>query len=172
MLNNRKNIGSMRKPKKVYVEVEVEEEVDLMEYDNVKGRRKRRGRKETAKRDEYEEEQERIDKPEISSKAEVDEKREDGLHTEEPSCVENENYGGGDDGPTGKSKVSKQAPAVKLTSKKEAKSKAKNLPKGKNQKATSRNSGNECDTYGADFDSRTKLHKHLNDTGHATIKSR
>ncbi|KAF5774473.1 hypothetical protein HanRHA438_Chr13g0611451 [Helianthus annuus] len=100
MLNNRKNIGSMRKPKKVYVEVEAEEEVDLMEYNNVKGRRKRRGRKETAKRDEYEEEQERIDKPEISSKAEVDEKREDGLHTEEPSCVENENNGGGDDGPT------------------------------------------------------------------------
>ncbi|KAF5793615.1 hypothetical protein HanXRQr2_Chr08g0318451 [Helianthus annuus] len=104
----------MRKPKKVYVEVEAEEE--------------------TAKRDEYEEEQGRIDKPEISSKAEVDEKREDGLHTEEPSCVENENNGGGDDGPTGKSKVSKQAPAVKLTSKKEAKSKAKNLPKGNNQK--------------------------------------
>ncbi|KAJ0440987.1 putative transcription factor C2H2 family [Helianthus annuus] len=172
MLNNRKNIGSMRKPKKVYVEVEAEEEVDLMEYNNVKGRRKRRGRKETAKRDEYEEEQERIDKPEISSKAEVDEKREDGLHTEEPSCADNENNGGGDDGPAGKSKVSKQAPAVKVTSKKEAKSKAKNLPKGKKQKATSRNSGNECDTCGADFDSRTKLHKHLNDTGHATIKSR
>ncbi|KAJ0551949.1 hypothetical protein HanHA89_Chr08g0279461 [Helianthus annuus] len=31
----------MRKPKKVYVEVEAEEEVDLMEYNNVKGRRKR-----------------------------------------------------------------------------------------------------------------------------------
>ncbi|KAF5806958.1 hypothetical protein HanRHA438_Chr05g0236771 [Helianthus annuus] len=113
----------------VYVEVEAEEEVDLMEYNNVKGRRKRRGRKETTKRDEYEEEQERIDKPGISSKAEVDEKREDGLNTEEPSCVENENNGGGDDGPTGKSKVSKHAPAVKLTSKKEAKSRAKNLPK-------------------------------------------
>ncbi|KAJ0643565.1 putative transcription factor C2H2 family [Helianthus annuus] len=140
--------------------------------DDGDGRRKRRGRKETAKRDEYEEEQERIDKPEISSKAEVDEKREDGLHTEEPSCADNENNGGGDDGPAGKSKVSKQAPAVKVTSKKEAKSKAKNLPKGKKQKATSRNSGNECDTCGADFDSRTKLHKHLNDTGHATIKSR
>ncbi|KAJ0834225.1 putative transcription factor C2H2 family [Helianthus annuus] len=155
-----------------FVDVNNGGKVDLMEYNNVKGRRKRRGRKETAKRDEYEEEQERIDKPEISSKAEVDEKREDGLHTEEPSCADNENNGGGDDGPAGKSKVSKQAPAVKVTSKKEAKSKAKNLPKGKKQKATSRNSGNECDTCGADFDSRTKLHKHLNDTGHATIKSR
>ncbi|KAM0001257.1 hypothetical protein Hdeb2414_s0007g00235071 [Helianthus debilis subsp. tardiflorus] len=134
MLNNRKNIGLMRKPKKVYVEVEAEEEVDLMEYNNVKCRRKRRGRKETAKRDEYEEEQEGIDKPKTSSKAEVDEKREDGLHTEEPFCAENQNNGGGDNGPTGKSKVSKQARAVKVTSNKEAKSKAKNLPKGKNEK--------------------------------------
>ncbi|KAI7737538.1 hypothetical protein M8C21_008841 [Ambrosia artemisiifolia] len=172
MLNNRKNLGSMRKPKKVYVEAEAEEEVDLMEYNNVKGRRKRRGRKETAKRDEDDEEQERIDKPEVSGKAEVDEKCDDGLPTEEPSCADNENNGGGDVEPIRKSKVSKQVPAVKVTNKKEAKSKAKNPPKGKKQKATSRNTGNECDTCGVDFDSRTKLHKHLNETGHATIKSR
>ncbi|XP_076903920.1 DNAJ protein JJJ1 homolog [Bidens hawaiensis] len=167
MLKNRKNLGATRKPKKVYVEVEDEEEVDLMEYNNIKGRRKRGGRKETAKRDEGEE-QGRSDKPEISNKVEADEKREDGLHTEEPSCANNENNGG----PTEKIKVSKQAPATKVTTKKEANSKAKNPPKGKKQKATSRNAGTECDTYGVDFESRTKLHKHLSDTGHATLKSR
>ncbi|KAI3761284.1 hypothetical protein L1987_51696 [Smallanthus sonchifolius] len=169
MLNNRKNLGSMRKQKKVYVEVEAEEEVDLMEYNNKKGRRKRGGRKEPAKRDE--DEHEKVDKPEISRKVEVEEKLDDGLQTEEPSCADNENNGGGNKVPTGKIKVSKQAPAVKVTNKKEANSKAKNPPKGKKQKATSRNSGNECDTCGVDFDSRTKLHKHLNDTGHATLKS-
>ncbi|KAI3777515.1 hypothetical protein L1987_47315 [Smallanthus sonchifolius] len=170
MLNNRKNLGSMRKQKKVYVEVEAEEEVDLMEYNNKKGRRKRGGRKETAKRDE--DEHERVDKPEISRKVEVDEKLDDGLQTEEPSCADNEKNGVGGEVPTGKIKVSKQAPAVKVTNKKEANSKAKNPSKGKKHKATSRNSGHECDTCGVDFDSRTKLHKHLNDTGHATLKSR
>ncbi|KAD1436643.1 hypothetical protein R6Q59_029044 [Mikania micrantha] len=174
MLNNRKNLGSTRKQKKVYVEVAAEEEIDLMEYNNKKGRRKRggtQGRKETAKRDENEE-HERIDKPELSKTVEVDEKCEDGLHPEEITCDDNKNNVGGDEGHSGKIKVSKQAPASKVTNKKEANSKVKAPSKGKKQKATSRNSGHECDTCGVDFDSRNKLHKHLNDTGHAALKSR
>ncbi|KAK9054447.1 hypothetical protein SSX86_025525 [Deinandra increscens subsp. villosa] len=174
MLNNRKKLGSTRKQKKVYVEDK--EEVDLMEYNNMKGRRKRGGRKEPAKRDEdgdEAEEHKRIEEPEISRKVEVDEKLDDdGLDTKEPSCANNENNGGGENEPTVKIKVSKQAPAVKVTNKKEEKSKAKNGTRGKKQKATSRNSGHECDTCGVDFDSRNKLHKHLNDTGHAALKSR
>lgn len=176
MLKSRKNLGSTRKPKakNVYVEVE-DEEVDMMEYNNVKGRRNRRGRKDTAKRDE-DEEQGRIDKPEISSKVEVDEKCGDGTNVKEPSlskpCADNVNDGGEGDEHTVKIKAAKQAPAVKVMNKKELNSKVKNSSKGKKQKGTLRSSGHECDTCGVDFDSRNKLHKHLSDTGHGTLKSR
>ncbi|KAI3766931.1 hypothetical protein L2E82_17010 [Cichorium intybus] len=166
-----------KKPKKkVYVEVE-EEEVDLMEYNNKKGRRKRGGKKDTATKPE-DEEQQKMDKPEVSCNADVDNNGDDGSHVEKPSssssssqpCEDNENNGEEDKEATVKIKVVKQAPAVKVTNKKEANSKAKT--RGKKQKGTSRNSGHECDTCGVDFDSRNKLHKHLSDTGHAALKSR
>ncbi|PWA99847.1 dnaJ domain-containing protein [Artemisia annua] len=199
--DSRKNVGNTRKqkaPKNVYVEAEVEE-VDLMEYmkyNNTKGRRKRGGRKETAKKDEREE-PETVHEPEICSNAEADEKCDDGSHIEEPlpsePCAENGNNGGGDDAPTvkqappvkvsSKAKVPKQAPAVKVTNKKEVKAKKSTRGMKKKGTSTTTNSGHECDTCGADFDSsswayygcfcgRNKLHKHLSDTGHAALKSR
>ncbi|KVI06460.1 DnaJ domain-containing protein, partial [Cynara cardunculus var. scolymus] len=173
---SRKNLGSTRKPKpskKVYVEAEAEE-VDLMEYNNKKGRRKRGVRKDTAERADNKEHQ-RIDEPEISSKAELDNKCDDDSHIEKlPSsqpCAEDEKNGRGEDEPTVKIKVSKQEPAMNVANKKEGSSKAKVSSKGKKQKGTSRSSGHECDTCGIDFDSRNKLHKHLSDTGHAALKS-
>ncbi|XP_071731549.1 DNAJ protein JJJ1 homolog [Rutidosis leptorrhynchoides] len=176
MLKNKKKTGFTKKPKakNVYVEDE-DEEVDLMNYNNVRGRRNRRSRKETVNRDE-DEEQVNNDKPEVSSNVEVDEKCTDGTNVEESSsssskpCADDVKVGAGGDEHTVKIKVSKQAPAVKVTNKKEVNSKAKS--KGKKQKATSRSSGNECDTCGVEFDSRNKLHKHLSDTGHGTHKSR
>nr|XP_043615020.1 DNAJ protein JJJ1 homolog [Erigeron canadensis] len=164
-----------RKKKNVYVEVE-EEEVDLMEYNNTKGRRRRGGRKETAQRDEDEEPKE-TDKPKTSSKPELGEESDNGSNIEEPTSskpfTDNEKNDGGDDKPRAKIKVPKQAAVVKVTNKKEVNSKGKNSARGKKQKAsTSRSSGHECDTCGVDFDSRTKLFKHLSDTGHATLKSR
>lgn len=44
--------------------------------------------------------------------------------------------------------------------------------KGKKSKATSKDSGNSCETCGEQFDSRNKLHKHLGATGHAALKYR
>ncbi|XP_057491111.1 uncharacterized protein LOC130776887 isoform X2 [Actinidia eriantha] len=38
--------------------------------------------------------------------------------------------------------------------------------------ATSKTSAAVCDTCREDFESRNRLHKHLGDTGHATLKSR
>ncbi|CAH1422419.1 unnamed protein product [Lactuca virosa] len=175
------NKNKKKPKKKVYVEVE-EEEVDLMEYNNKKGRRKRGGKKDTATKPE-DEEQQKMDKPEISGNADVDNKSDDdddGSHSEKPSssslssqpCVEIENNGEEANEPNVKIKVAKQAPASKVINKKEGNSKGKNSTRGKKQKATSRNSGHECDTCGVNFDSRTKLHKHLSDEGHAAIKSR
>ncbi|KAG7590085.1 DnaJ domain [Arabidopsis suecica] len=42
----------------------------------------------------------------------------------------------------------------------------------KTKGTTKKNSSNECDRCGEEFESRTKLHKHLADSGHATVKSR
>ncbi|EOA33304.1 hypothetical protein CARUB_v10019953mg [Capsella rubella] len=42
----------------------------------------------------------------------------------------------------------------------------------KTKGTTKKNSNNECDRCGEEFESRTKLHKHLADSGHATVKSR
>ncbi|KAL1216773.1 DNAJ JJJ1-like protein [Cardamine amara subsp. amara] len=50
---------------------------------------------------------------------------------------------------------------------------SKKSTRGMKTKGTSkRNSSNECDRCGEEFESRTKLHKHLADSGHATVKSR
>ncbi|KAK9116469.1 hypothetical protein Sjap_015416 [Stephania japonica] len=44
--------------------------------------------------------------------------------------------------------------------------------KGKKEKGASKTIDHLCEMCGADFDSRNKLHKHLGETGHATLKSR
>ncbi|CAN8239764.1 unnamed protein product [Cochlearia groenlandica] len=42
----------------------------------------------------------------------------------------------------------------------------------KNKGTSTKASNNECDKCGEDFESRSKLFKHIADTGHATVKSR
>ncbi|XP_050223798.1 DNAJ protein JJJ1 homolog [Mercurialis annua] len=64
---------------------------------------------------------------------------------------------------------SDQPVGSKGDTKKESKSKSKNS-KGKKGKATIKYSGNLCEKCGEEFESRTKLHKHLIDTGHALPK--
>ncbi|KAK1372126.1 DnaJ subfamily member [Heracleum sosnowskyi] len=60
-----------------------------------------------------------------------------------------------------------------VADKKDINSKSKNASKGKKNKASSKASDNNvCERCGEDFGSRTKLHKHLGETGHATLKSR
>ncbi|KAL6178004.1 hypothetical protein ACLB2K_049524 [Fragaria x ananassa] len=70
-----------------------------------------------------------------------------------------------------KKKSSKQTVEKKKENvKKEANGKSKSSSKGKKAKATSKNSSNACDTCGEEFGSRNQLHKHLGDTGHASLK--
>ncbi|KAL6183018.1 hypothetical protein ACLB2K_044429 [Fragaria x ananassa] len=70
-----------------------------------------------------------------------------------------------------KKKSSKQTVEKKKENvKNEANGKSKSSSKGKKAKATSKNSSNACDTCGEEFGSRNQLHKHLGDTGHASLK--
>ncbi|KAJ4713190.1 DNAJ protein [Melia azedarach] len=55
---------------------------------------------------------------------------------------------------------------------KDRKAKLKNSSKGKKAKAASKNSSNVCEKCGEEFESRNKLHQHLGDTGHASLKFR
>ncbi|XP_010537389.1 PREDICTED: DNAJ protein JJJ1 homolog [Tarenaya hassleriana] len=50
--------------------------------------------------------------------------------------------------------------------------KSKKSSKGKKSKSKEKNPSNLCDRCGEEFESRNKLHKHLADTGHSTLKSR
>ncbi|KAM5570905.1 DNAJ protein JJJ1 [Rosa sericea] len=70
-----------------------------------------------------------------------------------------------------KKKSSKQTVEKKKENvKKEANGKSKSSSKGKKAKATSKNSSNACEACGEEFGSRNQLHKHLGDTGHASLK--
>uniref|UniRef100_A0A0D9XZL4 J domain-containing protein n=1 Tax=Leersia perrieri TaxID=77586 RepID=A0A0D9XZL4_9ORYZ len=48
----------------------------------------------------------------------------------------------------------------------------KNTSKGKKQKEVSKAPSNDCETCGGTFDSRNKLFSHLEETGHAMLKTR
>ncbi|XP_015883263.3 DNAJ protein JJJ1 homolog [Ziziphus jujuba] len=83
---------------------------------------------------------------------------------------ENENNGKEDDS-FAKNKISKQPVDKKGTTKKDTNTKSKNS-KGKKAKASSKHLSNTCEACGEEFESRNKLHQHLSNTGHATLKYR
>ncbi|KAI3955143.1 hypothetical protein MKX01_034172 [Papaver californicum] len=49
-------------------------------------------------------------------------------------------------------------------------SNSKKASKGRKQRGASKSSDHLCDTCGQDFESRNKLHRHLGDTGHASLR--
>ncbi|XP_021761506.1 DNAJ protein JJJ1 homolog [Chenopodium quinoa] len=60
----------------------------------------------------------------------------------------------------------------KGTIKRDTETKPKNSCKGRKQKEKSKNLEPVCEKCGEEFESRSKLHKHLSETGHATVKIR
>ncbi|VFQ87514.1 unnamed protein product [Cuscuta campestris] len=50
--------------------------------------------------------------------------------------------------------------------------KPKNASKGRKEKATSKRSVSACEKCGEEFESRNKLHNHLGESGHSSLKSR
>ncbi|XP_044487051.1 DNAJ protein JJJ1 homolog [Mangifera indica] len=147
------------------------DEDEVMEYDNQKSTRrknkKERGRKNTG-------EATKGDKN--GTKGENEEANaHDSSHMGEEFTslpyVENVSNGTGDD-QSGTNLGMSNQPVDGNGTTKDKKAKSKNLSRGKKPKAASKNSGNSCEKCGEEFESRNKLHKHLNDTGHASLKFR
>ncbi|KAJ6715799.1 DNAJ PROTEIN JJJ1-like protein [Salix koriyanagi] len=148
---------------------DAKEEVEVMKYNNQKTRR--RGKKVRGWNNGGEGVTSEIDE---SMNANEETNGCDDEQNEEPasnSFVEDKNDSKIDDhlGKTGKK--SNQSTKKKGAATKETNVKSKNSSKGKKGKAISKDSGNACDTCGVEFESRNKLHNHLGDTGHATLKS-
>ncbi|KAB5540704.1 hypothetical protein DKX38_013678 [Salix brachista] len=175
---------------------DAKEEVEVMKYNNQKTRR--RGKKLRGWNNGGEGVTSDIDE---SMSANEETNGCDDEQNEEPasnSFVEDENDSKIDDHLGKTVKKSNQSTKKKGAATKETNVKSKNSSKGKKGKlsdavlanysigygfglsnylsciltqAISKDSGNACDTCGVEFESRNKLHNHLGDTGHATLKS-
>ncbi|KAK2663363.1 hypothetical protein Ddye_001937 [Dipteronia dyeriana] len=155
----------------VHVENENEnDDGEPMEYDNRKSRR-RKNKKEKGQKNT--EEATKGDKNGTKDKDE-DTNGHDNSHMEEKSSshafVENQTNGVRDDFSVKNVKISNQP--IDGGAMKDRKAKLKNSSKGKKTKAILKNSGNVCEKCGEEFESRTRLFKHLGDTGHSTLKPR
>ncbi|CAL0330597.1 unnamed protein product [Lupinus luteus] len=142
------------------------DEVFAMEYDNRKGTRKKRGSKKEKGKKNWEE----SDAAANGDHGNKDNKGNDNSYAEESTSqhfVENEGDIKGNE-PVGKHKKVSIELADKKGNAKDTKTKSKSSSKGRKGK----NLGNSCDACGEEFESRNKLHMHLGETGHATIKRR
>ncbi|KAH7550761.1 hypothetical protein JRO89_XS13G0264200 [Xanthoceras sorbifolium] len=171
---SRKKVDLRQEDQDLQTAVHVENGIDEgqpMEYDNRKSTRrknkKEKGRKNTG-------EATKGDKNGTKDK-DVEANGHDNSHMEEKSSydtfVGNQTNGVRDDH-SGKNINIPNQPIDGEGAKKDKKAKLKNSSKGKKAKAISKNSGNVCEKCGEEFESRTRLHKHLGDTGHATLKFR
>ncbi|XP_061364939.1 DNAJ protein JJJ1 homolog isoform X2 [Gastrolobium bilobum] len=172
---NRKPSASAHKPKASAASSQIENENDgvgPMEYNNRKSAKKKRGAKKEKDRKNWEE------SPVAAASGSYENINSNGNHNSNPeeSCsqyvVENEDNGKENEQVGRDKKKISNHPDDKKGNAKDTKTKAKVSSKGRKAKATSKNLGNICDACGEDFESRNQLHKHLGDSGHATIKSR
>ncbi|KAJ8753630.1 hypothetical protein K2173_025621 [Erythroxylum novogranatense] len=165
---NRKNQHSRIDSEELSMQVNEDENelLEAMEYDNRKGRR-RKAKKEKGKNCAVEA---------VKGNMDEDKNREEDTkeHTDEQieelsshSLVEN-GCANEIDIHLGKNrKISSDSTDRKRVSKKETNTRSKKSSKAKKGKT-----GNLCDTCGEEFESRNKLHRHLGETGHATLKYR
>ncbi|KAE9601918.1 hypothetical protein Lal_00040779 [Lupinus albus] len=166
---SRKPNASKQKPEASVDTTHIENENDevfTMEYDNRKGTRKKRGSKKEKGRKNWEESNAAAN----GDHGNMDNKGNDNSYAEESTSqhfVENEGNSKGNE-PVGKHKKAASELADKKGNAKDTKTKAKSSSKGRKGK----NLGNSCDACGEEFESRNKLHMHLGETGHATIKRR
>ncbi|KAK4350347.1 hypothetical protein RND71_029660 [Anisodus tanguticus] len=155
-------------------------EMDFMEYNNLRSTRRNRGGRRQRNRRPQEEEEEgggdvRSYVTEVGIDTEVNNACNDSSACQEPSSQSSAETASNhkvDDVSGNSEKVQSQGTDKKTTSKKDKNNKSKDATKGRKQKAKSISSSNLCDTCGEEFDSRNQLHKHLGSTGHAKLKSR
>ncbi|XP_006345127.1 dnaJ homolog subfamily C member 21-like [Solanum tuberosum] len=181
---SRKNAGSGGSRQTSAKNETSNDEMDFMEYNNLRStRRNRGGRKQRNRRPQEEKEAGGGDigshVTEVDTGVEVNNAKNDssacqGLSSQ--SSAETANDHKGDDVSGNSEKVPSQDTNKKTTTKKDKNNKSKDTTKdatkGRKQKGKSKSSSNLCDTCGEEFDSRNQLHKHLGSTGHAKLKSR
>lgn len=162
---NRRNVGLKNQHKSSLEKnhAQSEDEMEPMEYNIKKGKKKsRRAKKDKGKNFEAEATRGNDD----STAPAEEENGHEGAHTPK---------GGGDYDQTndGMPSLNVGKPVErKGASKKDAEPKPKNSSKGRKQKGKSKNSDPVCEKCGEEFESRNKLYKHLSETGHALLKSR
>ncbi|KAK9278124.1 hypothetical protein L1049_027682 [Liquidambar formosana] len=147
---SKKSVVSMGKPESSATEAQMNidnEELDFMEYDKRKSNRRNRGKREKGKK--------------INGEATNGQAEENGGHdssqTEDSSSgnfAESEINGQENLNLKRNHKIPNQPVDRKGTTKKETNTKSKNSSKGRKSKASTKNSGNLCDTCGEEFESR------------------
>ncbi|KAI3463889.1 hypothetical protein Pfo_020552 [Paulownia fortunei] len=175
---SRNKLGNQPKASAKNIQVEFDsDELEFMDYNDTKGsRRNRGGRRRRGRRQEEEEEEEaetmKGDVAERNGEAEEHNDRDDDAGESSSHPVpESETKRTADDATERHHKHPQQAVSKKYT-KKENVSKLKVASKGRKQKVAATVSDNSCEKCGEEFESRNKLHKHLGDTGHASLRSR
>ncbi|XP_028805106.1 DNAJ protein JJJ1 homolog [Neltuma alba] len=143
------------------------DEVGFMEYDTRKNSRKKRGSKKEGGRKNSEESMVATSNNDFQNEKYING---DAYQAEDSTNGENENNGGENEQASRDKKTSHQR-IDKKGAAKDTRTNEKNFSKARKARGTSKNLGNICDACGEEFDSRNKLHKHLGETGHATIKS-
>ncbi|XP_038878341.1 DNAJ protein JJJ1 homolog [Benincasa hispida] len=169
-LRNRKNAASVNQPIASPVKAHFENENDEpnpAEFENGKrGKKSRRAKKKGKGNDEaMNETNSRNDKNNGDGSSYQQVSPSNSLHNDESS----------DKGASELAKeqrTSSKSVDWKAVTQNDTKIKPRHSSKGKKSKATSKDSGNSCETCGQEFDSRNKLHKHLGATGHAALKYR
>ncbi|KAL1810743.1 hypothetical protein ACET3Z_020808 [Daucus carota] len=193
-----KNVKSKASSPEVHVAKD-SDEMEFMDYNNCKGTRRNKGSRRRKGRKDDEEAKKgdaaettgqaveedfsilgKSDKPDeaVQDESEKKSSQSDEINVQVDSSVAEEikphSFVG-----TGTKGVDKDHKGLKavaqkiLADKKDINSKSKTASKGKKHKASSKTSSNNiCERCGQEFESRTKLHKHLGETGHATLKSR
>ncbi|MCL7036710.1 hypothetical protein MKW94_016521 [Papaver nudicaule] len=145
---------------------------DFMVYDNVKksARGNRRAKKDNGKKSNG-----------VSQRSEMNEVTEEGNELDNSNAMGSSSdtidevgqKSRADPPPSGKNvKGHKKAVDKRGSGAEDMVSNSKKASKGRKQKGSSKSTDHLCDTCGQDFESRNKLHRHLGDTGHASLKSR
>ncbi|XP_051116902.1 DNAJ protein JJJ1 homolog [Andrographis paniculata] len=178
---NRSKAGNQPKASAKKLQPEVDsDDLEAMELNELRGSRKNRGnRRRKGRRQEEEEEDEEAEPvkkggaTQKNDEAERhDEQYNDAAELSSHSLPEFDARKRADDAAENVLKHPQKAVNKKNTTKKEIVSKSKTAPKGRKQKGAENSSSNTCEKCGVEFESKNKLHKHLGETGHASIKSR
>ncbi|XP_073154014.1 DNAJ protein JJJ1 homolog [Henckelia pumila] len=176
---SRNRVGNKPKSPVSRIEAEVQrDELEFMEYNDTKGSRRSKGGRRRRK-DRSQDEEVETSTADASGK---DFRAKEQNGPDDTSLVgesvsntlpESETMNGGsvDTGERAQ-KHQQQAAGKKSTIKKENVSKSKFASRGRKQKDAAGGSGTACEKCGEEFETRNKLHKHLGETGHATLRSR